>query len=94
MGARYDVKTHGYAAYSNGCRCEVCRAAKAERTREYRAQARKALRLVNAKGTGRNFVPGITHGYNGYQNHACRCMVCTHERSRYDRLRKQRAAAS
>jgi hypothetical protein len=58
--------------------------------REYREEARKALRLVKTKGTGRNFVPGITHGYNGYQNHACRCMVCTDERARRDLRRNLR----
>lgn len=84
---RHQVHTHSYGGYSNGCRCDVCREAKATRMREYRARARRALRLVQSTGTGRNFVPGIKHGYSGYQNHACRCEVCTRARAEWDSRR-------
>lgn len=68
---------HGYNAYASGCRCEVCRDAKAAYMREARARRWRTLRLVRTHGTGRNFVDGITHGYSGYQNYACRCAICT-----------------
>lgn len=65
---------HDYGPYSRGCRCEVCRAAKAERMRKLRA-GRRAAQMAFVGG--RNHVEGITHGYSGYQNCLCRCEVCT-----------------
>lgn len=59
---------HGYVAYSNGCRCKVCREAKAAYLREKRADAGRRRRLVESGG-GRYLATGITHGYNGYQDY-------------------------
>lgn len=60
---------HGYNAYANGCRCDVCRAAKADYMREKRATAR-ALRAAD------DAVPYLHHGISGYQDSHCRCHVC------------------
>lgn len=69
---------HGYNRYSNGCRCEVCRAAKAQRQRESRAAWSRRRDWVKTFGSGgRHYVDGITHGYSGYANFHCRCEVCT-----------------
>lgn len=79
---------HGYSAYTAGkCKCTVCRAAKAERQRQLRARHRRSLLLVDRHGKGRHVVSGIKHGYSGYQEFACRCMVCAVARSEYDAMR-------
>lgn len=62
---------HGYGAYSQGCRCETCRAAKAAYMREKRAKA-----WQDAPGD-RTPIPGIKHGYSAYQDLKCRCYVCS-----------------
>ena len=59
--------THGYTAYSHGCRCGDCRAAKAAYQRERRAAA---------------YLPGeipahVKHGTRStYEEHGCRCGPC------------------
>lgn len=83
------MSEHGYGRYTNGCRCDVCRAAKVERMREYRNKRRRARDLVKAGG-GRNYVSGITHGYSGYQNYICRCRVCVAAATAEARLRHAR----
>lgn len=67
--------THGYSAYSKGCRCGTCTAAKRAYMRRQRAFASRRRELVEAGG-GRNFVDRITHGISGYQDRQCRCEVC------------------
>lgn len=66
---------HGYGRYSNGCRCVVCRSAKAAYMREKRAAAAK--RRVLAESAGDRYVAvGIRHGLSGYRDSSCRCDVC------------------
>ena len=94
------MNDHGYNAYANGCRCEVCRAAKADYMRERRAAARKAAQKHTRSSTGRRGakgnarMPGATryvapiasHGTRfGYEEHGCRCFDCTDTRALADR---------
>ena len=69
------VAGHGYGRYTNGCRCQVCRAAKAAYVRAKRASAAE-LRVWCALFGERYEATGITHGITGYQDHHCRCEVC------------------
>lgn len=71
------VHTHGYGGYTRGCRCDVCRAAKAEYVRDRRRRARQmAARFTDT--SGRHLARGITHGtVSGYDENACRCQPCT-----------------
>ncbi len=74
-GPEATLSTHGYGPYSKGCRCEVCRRAKADYMRDRRAAAR-------AKPQGK--VAGILHGSRaGYEEHGCRCTLCVRTRSTY-----------
>lgn len=76
MSARQrPFKQHGYITYTRGCRCDICRAAKAEYSRKQRAAASE--RRANEFTKGRYTVPDITHGYSGYANYGCRCWQCT-----------------
>lgn len=68
MSLRYDVKTHGYGGYTNGCRCATCRQAKADYTREARMRARWR--------SGTDGGGSFKHGRSGYDNAICRCGVC------------------
>lgn len=83
---------HGYGAYTNGCRCEVCRAAKADYMRQRRAAAvaaaakhtqsstrkRPARSTAFAPGATRYVAAGVTHGTRyAYEEHGCRCRGCT-----------------
>jgi hypothetical protein len=71
------TETHGYSPYTHGCRCQVCRDAKAAYMRDKRSRGHKVRRFVESRpGAGRNYVDGITHGYAGYQDYSCRCEVC------------------
>lgn len=88
--------THNYARYIAGCRCGVCRAAKAAYVRDSRAAA--AARRRQAVAAGEVYVAtDITHGVGGYQNESCRCDVCWRaakaNRIRYSR-RAEMAGAS
>jgi hypothetical protein len=99
MTSVYDF-THGYSAYTRGCRCDVCRAAKADYMRERRAKARKEAQLHTRSSTGEHghrhtaFAPGSyrheasipNHGTRyGYEEAGCRCAECTAARSASDR---------
>lgn len=91
---------HGYVAYTYGCRCEVCRAAKADYMRARRAQARTvtyAIPGANATSqrptNGSAFSPGAVrfvasiprHGTRyGYEEKGCRCRACTSARTTAD----------
>ena len=77
---------HGYGRYSTGCRCEICRAAKAGYMRGQRAAARADL-MVKRWRDEPPVVAGITHGYAGFQNVYCRCEVCREAKSDSDRAR-------
>jgi hypothetical protein len=86
---------HGtYSAYSrrNGCRCDLCRAAKAAYVRQSRKVA--GMARVRAELAGKTYIrSGIAHGLSGYQNHACRCRVCVTVKADYDKRRKAAANA-
>jgi hypothetical protein len=70
-----DADLHDYARYSQGCRCEECRAAKACYARTRRAAAAELRRQANA--AGRVYIAAeISHGYSGYRDFSCRCEVC------------------
>lgn len=56
---------HGYVRYTKGCRCEVCREAKAA-----------YMRAKRGRGAVVKVVPDIAHGINGYWNYGCRCETC------------------
>lgn len=70
------MSEHGYGRYTTGCRCDVCREAKATYMRAKRSAWRTKRQTAEADGQGRHFVPGITHGVSGYQDHGCRCWTC------------------
>lgn len=66
--------THGYGAYSRGCRCDECKAGKRVYMRAKRRDASQARR----NGGERYVAQGITHGtYSGYQDSYCRCHLCS-----------------
>lgn len=91
---------HGYVAYTKGCRCGVCRSAKAEYMRERRAAARVSAHANTLSSTGkrgsrhnirevgayRNVAPIKRHGTRyGYEEAGCRCYECTDARTESDR---------
>lgn len=67
---------HGYGRYTRGCRCDVCRFAKAAYMRAKRVTGKRKRQLAQANGEGYHFVPGITHGISGYSDSSCRCPEC------------------
>lgn len=69
------MTAHGYVCYTTGCRCLICKAAKAAYMRERRAVA-TGLRLA-AEAAGEVYVAvGIAHGISGYSDAKCRCRLC------------------
>lgn len=91
---------HGYGSYSHGCRCGVCRAAKADYMRDRRAAARAraqantrsstgqrgARESARAPGAYRNVASIEKHGTRyGYEEAGCRCLECTDARMESDR---------
>lgn len=84
---------HGYNRYAYGCRCDVCRAAKAAYMRDKRAQAAEIRRAALADGAARYEATGTEHGRSGYQNHGCRCPVCFRA-AKAAGIRRQRESAS
>jgi hypothetical protein len=103
------MSEHGYGRYTNGCRCEVCRAAKAAYMRKRRAFGRALAQQWTATSTGQRgnrsnaWAPGSkryvapigTHGTRaGYDEHGCRCEPCTtHASSTWKGGRSQRRTA-
>lgn len=86
---RVNVSTHGYGGYTNGCRCDACRAGKRLYMRDKRHRA--SQRRIQA-GHLRFIAEGITHGtYAGYADAQCRCLLCTAAKA--DRDRKGRGNA-
>lgn len=73
---RWAVHTHGYGGYTRGCRCDTCRAAKAEYMRTKRAAA--ASRREQATARGQAYVAqGVYHGTSSsYKDASCRCGRC------------------
>lgn len=101
MTAPRNLSGHGYNAYTYGCRCDVCRKAKADYMRERRAQGRiEARKFTRGAGGGRptkhdaripgatRFVaPNVKHGTRyAYEEHGCRCFPCTDARLASDRV--------
>lgn len=91
---------HGYNGYASGCRCEECRAAKADYMRARRARARALAQTYTVSSTGdrpngttatapgatRNFAHIEHHGTRyGYEEAGCRCNLCTAARTSSDR---------
>lgn len=83
---------HNYASYIAGCRCTICRAAKAEYARNYRAAA-AARRREAAEAGGVHVAPGISHGISGYRDSSCRCDVCFRA-AKASRMRRDRRLAA
>ncbi len=93
MTATNRIDTHGYGGYSRGCRCEVCRTAKAAYMRRRRATARTVARRYT-DATGRHLAYGVTHGtVSAYEEGGCRCQPCTTAitTKRADELTRHRA---
>lgn len=95
---------HGYGPYTRGCRCVVCRQAKADYMRARRARGRAYAQRLTASSTGRRpnrdaaFTPGaeralavgVKHGTRyAYEEHGCRCGPCTTARTSSDRRYRQ-----
>lgn len=85
---------HGYGPYTNGCRCGVCKAAKAD----YQRARRQVAGAARHNAGGDYVATGITHGtYAGYTDSGCRCAECVTAKSEADRAMpntKRRAARS
>ena len=92
--------THNYSGYTHGCRCDVCRRAKADYMRERRARHRGVSQKHTVSSTGRRGAPGTArapgatryvapidrHGTRaGYDEHSCRCFPCTDARMAAER---------
>lgn len=72
---------HGENGYANyGCRCDECRAGKAQ---AHRRRARQRERREPPE-----------HGLSGYNNYHCRCDVCCAAKASYMREYVHRRAAS
>jgi hypothetical protein len=83
-----DTGPHGYNRYTDGCRCEVCREAKAGYMRRRRAAGRLAAQLhaVCERRPGRYVAPIKRHGTRyGYEEMGCRCDLCSAARAESDR---------
>jgi hypothetical protein len=77
------VTNHGYGAYASGCRCDVCRKAKAE----YMSKRRKAA--VAARKAG-DPMGSVKHGTRyAYEERGCRCSSCSEAHSRSDKRVKR-----
>lgn len=64
------TEAHGYSAYTCGCRCDTCKAAK----RAYMASRRQQALSAPADKSAEDF----THGTRfGYEERGCRCDECT-----------------
>lgn len=87
-----DDKRHGYGPYTSGCRCAVCRKAKAEYMR-----VRRLIARANAHNADGVYVAPISrHGTRfGYEEHGCRCDPCHEARlaedARYSAKRRSLA---
>jgi hypothetical protein len=83
---RHNVSTHGYAGYTNGCRCAECKTAKRLYMRAKRRAAAK--RREQAPNPRKYVAEGITHGtYAGYTDAQCRCYQCSAAKSDQDQRR-------
>lgn len=86
------MRGHNYSGYTNGCRCDVCKAAKRDYMHKRRVAAAALARQHTVSSTGGRptygtaFAPGATrhladierHGTRyGYEEAGCRCYPCT-----------------
>jgi hypothetical protein len=79
------ILSHGYGGYSRGCRCEVCKDAKAK----YMSAKRRAATQSAQPGEA---VTGVTHGTrSAYKDKGCRCGKCVEYIREY--YRERQAAA-
>lgn len=77
------MSDHGYGPYTHGCRCDVCREAKAAYMRAKRAEHRREANGPLIDESGRYVAPISTHGtISGYADYKCRCLECTAAKSR------------
>jgi hypothetical protein len=80
------ISEHGYGPYTNGCRCAVCKDAKADYMRERRREGR---RQASAEP-----VPGVKHGtLFAYDERGCRCGECLDRKRTVWRDEKRRCRA-
>ena len=85
--------SHGYNLYTHGCRCAVCKRAKAEYIRQRRSAARTlANRFTDASGS--HYVPDVSHGRFGYEERGCRCIECRSAMAAEQRTRRMRKRAA
>lgn len=82
--------THGTeSAYRyHGCRCEPCRAGRAERARAYNARRPRPQRKARKR---RPIEHGTIYAYTTYQ---CRCSECREARAAYQRDYRARLAGA
>jgi len=97
------MSDHGYVPYTRGCRCDVCRQAKADYMRARRAAARELARKytdvrphsdVWADDAKRHYAQVDRHGTRyAYEEAGCRCLDCTEVRTVSDRNYRTRKPA-
>jgi hypothetical protein len=65
---------HSYTGYTHGCRCRICKDAKATYVRDRRKTAFLAAGFLEDSAAP---VPGVTHGTrSAYEERGCRCPQC------------------
>jgi hypothetical protein len=81
----WNINTHSRVGYSPGCRCDTCRADRAEDVRNRRAAA--SARRIAAEVEGRVYIAsGVRHGTrSAYKNSSCRCPECCRAEQDYKR---------
>lgn len=81
---------HGYLNYTYGCRCTICRKAKADYVRARRAAGRHTAQVYAAVTGQRHIADTATHGTRyAYEELGCRCQPCTTARTTSDRKYRQ-----
>lgn len=88
-------KGHGYNRYTRGCRCEVCKQAKAAYMRERRAEARRLTQITPNRYVRRHAGRDVKHGTSfAYYEVGCRCQACRafHNAARVKRYHNKKAA--
>lgn len=101
---------HGYIPYTHGCRCALCRAAKADYQRAKRQAGYALANAVAAPGDGppinrvgrpirsgsiRYVAPGVRHGSaTSYVESSCRCLDCTRAATAKRRAERESARSA